>query len=151
MVSGIGNAIKFSPTGAAVEIKISLTKGLSGEEKLLELRITDSGIGISAEEAKGLFKPFVQADMRTSRQFGGTGLGLVLSKQMAEALGGSVVLLESRVGAGSTFVVTIGTGPLEGIAFNAFHFSVSELPLQQHSNDPSFPLWGQAILHLPIS
>lgn len=63
--------------------------------------------------------------MKTSRQFGGTGLGLVLSKQLAEALGGSVVLLESTAGSGSTFVVTIGAGPLEGITFNAFNFSVA--------------------------
>jgi CheY-like chemotaxis protein len=125
----VGNAIKFSPTGAAVEIAVSLTQGLRGDEQLLELRITDSGIGITAEEAKGLFKPFAQADMRTSRQFGGTGLGLVLSKQLAEALGGSVVLLESTVGSGSTFVVTIGTGPLEGVALNTFHFSVSRQAL----------------------
>ena len=125
----VGNAIKFSPTGAAVEIAVCLTQGLRGDEQLLELRITDSGIGITAEEAKGLFKPFAQADMRTSRQFGGTGLGLLLSKQLAEALGGSVVLLESTVGSGSTFVVTIGTGPLEGVALNTFHFSVSRQAL----------------------
>ncbi len=125
----VGNAIKFSPSGAAVEVTISVTEGLRGKEQLLEFRITDSGIGITAEEAKLLFKPFAQADMRTSRQFGGTGLGLVLSKQMAEALGGSVVLLESTVGSGSTFVVTIGTGPLDGITFNEFHFSASRQDL----------------------
>ena len=121
----VGNAIKFSPTGAAVEITMSLTKGLRGKEPLLEFRITDSGIGITAKEAEGLFKPFAQADRKISRQFGGTGLGLVLSKQLAEALGGSVVLLESTAGSGSTFVVTIGAGPLEGITFNAFNFSVA--------------------------
>jgi len=75
--------------------------------KSLRLTITDTGIGITEEQARTLFEPFSQADSSTTRKFGGTGLGLVLSRFIANALGGDLRLESSGQGKGSTFVVTV--------------------------------------------
>jgi CheY-like chemotaxis protein len=72
----------------------------------LHVDVTDSGIGITPEQAQTLFKPFTQADNSTTRKFGGTGLGLVLSRKLAQAMGGDLVLCKSELGKGSTFRIT---------------------------------------------
>ena len=96
----IGNAIKFTQRGSViVTVKIENSKIL--------FTVKDTGTGISQEQAARLFSPFTQADATMTRRFGGTGLGLVLSKKLANALGGDVVLARSELGAGSTFVVSI--------------------------------------------
>ena len=108
----VGNAIKFTDRG-----HVSLTvKCLVGESPLQKISfvIEDTGRGISEEERSRLFKPFGQADISTTRQFGGTGLGLVLSKHLSHALGGDVVLSSSEPGKGSVFTVTISAPPVYG-------------------------------------
>jgi signal transduction histidine kinase len=108
----VGNAIKFTDRG-----HVSLTaKCLVGESPLQKISfvIEDTGRGISEEERSRLFKPFGQADISTTRQFGGTGLGLVLSKHLAHALGGDVVMTSSEPGKGSVFTVTISAPPVSG-------------------------------------
>jgi signal transduction histidine kinase/ActR/RegA family two-component response regulator len=94
----LGNAIKFTKAGF---IKVSVKRVGSK----ISFRIADSGIGMSVDEAATLFKPFSQVDPSMTRKYGGTGLGLILSRQLASALGGNVVLLQSAKG--STFEVTI--------------------------------------------
>ncbi len=69
--------------------------------------MTDTGIGISNEQRVQLFQPFAQADSSTTRRFGGTGLGLFLSRKLARLLGGDVVLETSSSGKGSSFVITV--------------------------------------------
>ena len=69
---------------------------------------------MSADELGRLFRPFTQADASTTRKFGGTGLGLTISKRFADLLGGDLVA-ESEVGKGSTFTVTVRTGSVEGV------------------------------------
>lgn len=105
----IGNAIKFTEKG-----KVTLTVSLEGQapHQRLKFSVKDTGCGLSASEASRLFQPFMQADSSTSRRYGGTGLGLVISKQLAKLLGGDVILKETKPGAGSTFVLTIDPGPL---------------------------------------
>ena len=69
--------------------------------------MTDTGVGVSPEQAAELFQPFTQADTSTRRKFGGTGLGLVISRQIAKSLGGNLVLESSEPGKGSTFLITM--------------------------------------------
>ena len=100
----LGNAVKFTPE----EGIIKLITGLSGEEDgiyTVQIAITDTGIGISQEQQQQLFRSFHQAESGTSRRFGGTGLGLVISKNIIELMGGHIKL-ESAIGKGSTFTFT---------------------------------------------
>ncbi len=92
----VGNAIKFTETGS-VELRIAY------RQPLLQFTVVDTGIGISKEQESRLFQPFTQADTSTTRKFGGTGLGLILSKRLCEALHGKLELTMSLEGVGSTF------------------------------------------------
>ena len=98
-----GNAIKFSEHGRIV-LRARLARAF-GPELLVRFEVRDNGIGIAPEQQAGLFTPFHQADQSTTRRHGGTGLGLVISKQLAELMGGEVGV-ESSLGAGSTFWFT---------------------------------------------
>ncbi len=95
-----GNAIKFSEHGRIV-LRARLARAF-GPELLVRFEVRDNGIGIAREQQAGLFTPFHQADQSTTRRHGGTGLGLVISKQLAELMGGEVGV-ESAPGEGSTF------------------------------------------------
>lgn len=96
LINLASNAIKFTTSG---EIKI-LIKELDNEK--LAFSVKDTGIGIDKEQMKKLFQPFSQADSSTTRKYGGTGLGLVISKQLAELMG-SEIFIQSRVSEGSEF------------------------------------------------
>lgn len=104
----VGNAIKFTASGS-----VTLTTRMSDEWGIpsIEFAVTDTGIGIAPEQFDHLFKPFNQLDTSAARQFGGSGLGLAISKRIAEILGGSISV-NSEPGKGSTFTVTIATGPI---------------------------------------
>ncbi len=95
----VSNAVKFTAAG-----RVSVRLGLRGERLLLE--VTDTGIGMSAEALARLFQPFTQADASTTRRFGGTGLGLVITQRLVEAMGGEVQV-RSEPGQGSCFSVTL--------------------------------------------
>jgi two-component system, sensor histidine kinase len=100
----ISNAIKFTHTG---EVSVSVSSCLQeGGQTQLSFRIKDTGCGIDAEDAGRLFSPFEQADRSTTRKFGGTGLGLTISRRFARKMGGDIVI-ESQPGSGSEFTVTI--------------------------------------------
>ncbi|MDJ0833997.1 MAG: ATP-binding protein [Gammaproteobacteria bacterium] len=104
----VGNAIKFTEQG---EVTVLSRFIKSGPEPMVEIIVRDTGIGMTQEQADQIFDPFTQADSSITRRFGGTGLGLTISKRFAEALGGDIVV-ESKPDAGSKFIVTIATGPL---------------------------------------
>src|SRR5690606_9136033 len=101
----IGNAIKFTPQGS-VSVGVHLTAPVNEGRAPLEIEITDTGIGLSEAQQKQMFRPFAQADATTSRLFGGTGLGLVISKKLVAQMGGEIAV-ESTPGQGSTFTVTL--------------------------------------------
>ena len=100
----LSNAIKFTDHGG-VRVRAG-TLPLGGGSTRATIAVTDTGIGLSAEQLARLFQPFVQADSSTTRQFGGTGLGLSIVQRLAQAMGGDVAI-ESAPGVGSTFTVTL--------------------------------------------
>jgi len=106
-----GNALKFTERGG-VRVVARVTGTRSAPQ--LAIDVIDTGIGIPADKVDKLFQAFVQADTSVTRKFGGTGLGLVLSRNFARALGGDI-LVTSEAGKGSTFTATIDTGPLAGV------------------------------------
>jgi len=99
LVNLLGNAIKFTANGS-----VSLNAKVEGN--LLQLQISDTGIGMSPEQMSRLFRPFEQADGSTTRRFGGTGLGLSISARIIAAMGGEIQV-SSTPGVGSTFSVRI--------------------------------------------
>ncbi|UUZ53970.1 response regulator [Massilia sp. H-1] len=101
------NAIKFSENGEIL-IRVRLVAD-DGKELIVRFEVHDQGIGMSEAEIADLFKSFHQADPSTTRKFGGTGLGLVISKQLAELMGGTVGV-ESAPGKGSNFWFTARLG-----------------------------------------
>jgi PAS domain S-box-containing protein len=97
------NAVKFTEHGS-VSLRCRVQEE-SADSALLRFEVQDSGLGISPEKLATLFSPFVQADTGTTRKFGGTGLGLVIAKRLAQAMGGEAGA-HSEVGKGSTFWFT---------------------------------------------
>jgi PAS domain S-box-containing protein len=106
----VGNAVKFTEKGG-VRVVARLEHG---KPERYAIDVIDTGIGIAPERTRALFEAFVQADLSISRRYGGTGLGLVISRKLARALGGDVTVI-SEAGKGSTFTLTFETGPLEGV------------------------------------
>ncbi len=104
LVNIIGNAIKFTEKGE-VEVSISIQPQESSENQIM-FRIRDTGVGLNPEQQRRIFSPFTQGDDSTTRKFGGTGLGLVLSRRLAQALGGDVILESSKSGIGSVFCIS---------------------------------------------
>ncbi|MBT8331680.1 MAG: GAF domain-containing protein, partial [Deltaproteobacteria bacterium] len=97
------NAVKFTDTG---EIVVATELVKKGEAQVtLKFSVQDTGIGMTAEQAAKLFQPFMQADSSTTRKYGGTGLGLTISKRLTEMMGGEI-WVESQPGRGSTFSFT---------------------------------------------
>ncbi len=111
LVNLVGNAIKFTDQG-----EIRLAVRLISDRGLPRLcfDVTDTGVGMNEEQVGMLFQSFNQVDSSSTRKFGGTGLGLCISKHLAEALGGHIEV-RSAPGTGSTFILTIDPGPLDGI------------------------------------
>ena len=100
----LSNAVKFTDKG---EVEISVTADHLGfKDYILNFKVRDTGIGIPKDKLDRLFKPFSQVDSSTTRSFGGTGLGLVISKKIVELMGGEIGLI-SKVGEGSTFYFSI--------------------------------------------
>jgi PAS domain S-box-containing protein len=100
LMNAIGNAIKFT-------LKGTVTLQVSYMNSRLRFSIIDTGVGISEFQASQLFQAFTQADVSTTRKYGGTGLGLILTKRLCEEMHGEFYLQQSQVGVGSTFIATV--------------------------------------------
>ena len=112
LINLIGNAIKFTEAGT-VHI---VTRVVDDRDvPCLQFDVIDTGRGMTKEQVARLFQPFMQADTSTTRKFGGTGLGLTISKRFAELLGGDITVVETEIGVGSTFRATVATGSLDGV------------------------------------
>lgn len=99
----VSNAVKFTESGRIL-LRAELRPGEAGNT--LRVQVIDSGIGMNAEQAAQLFQPFQQADASVSRRFGGSGLGLALCQQLAQAMGGQVAV-DSTEGVGSSFTLIL--------------------------------------------
>lgn len=103
------NAIKFTESGGKVSIKINVSKN-SGNSVMLLCSVKDTGIGMTPQEQQKLFKSFSQTDSSIARQYGGSGLGLVISQKLAHLMGGSI-RVESKKYEGSTFYFSVQLKP----------------------------------------
>ncbi|MDR1858099.1 MAG: response regulator [Treponema sp.] len=101
----LGNAVKFTPEQGSINLDARLVEK-SNDLCTIQISVSDTGIGITAEQQKKLFQSFHQADSETTRKFGGTGLGLAISKSIVEMMGGTI-WVESQANKGSTFAFTI--------------------------------------------
>ena len=103
VINLIGNAIKFTEQG---EVALTIhVEAEEGDDRILHFTVSDTGIGIPAEKQKLIFQPFAQADNSTTRKYGGTGLGLTISKRLVGLMGGNM-WVESEVGRGTHFHFT---------------------------------------------
>ena len=103
LVNLVGNAIKFTESGS---VTVALSQEARGGEPRLRVEVSDTGIGMTAEEAARVFADFEQGDSSTTRRFGGTGLGLAISRRLTAVLGGELTVQSTR-GQGSTFVLVL--------------------------------------------
>jgi len=118
----VSNAVKFSRDGGRVTVEVKRGSLRPGEAEAPDgalVEITDSGIGISRHQLAHIFEPFFQVDQSSTREYGGTGLGLTLAKAYVEAHGGRI-RVDSTLGGGSTFTVSFplasaASGPREGV------------------------------------
>lgn len=130
----ISNAIKFTDKG-----KVVLAIAAEDDDKIL-FSVSDTGIGISAEQLKSIFEAFHQADSTISRRYGGTGLGLSISRQLARLLGGSI-RVESTPGQGSRFTLTL---PLKHFGSDA-----AAAPAAAPAPAQEYPASEQSTIALP--
>src|SRR5690606_29027681 len=105
----LSNANKFTRDGT---VTLTARGWRRAGRDWLDLVVADTGIGMDDEQIERVFQPFVQADAATTRNYGGTGLGLTISKGFCELLGGTI-LVESSPGAGSIFTIRIPAAPME--------------------------------------
>ena len=99
----ISNASKFTQNG---KITLTLNRYLQESEEWISMQIQDTGIGMTPEQLAKLFKPFSQADSSTTRKYGGTGLGLVITQKFAQMMGGAIGI-ESEFGVGTAFTIKL--------------------------------------------
>ncbi len=108
LINLLSNAVKFTEKG---EVVLTVKKGKVKKE--LQFTVRDTGIGISESHMSRLFQSFSQADSSTTRKFGGTGLGLVISKRLAEMMGGEMYAESEGMGHGTSFIFTIRAEPVK--------------------------------------
>ncbi|MCC7459717.1 MAG: hybrid sensor histidine kinase/response regulator, partial [Proteobacteria bacterium] len=105
LVNIVGNAVKFTDMG-----KVTITGFVelsTSDTCLVTISVSDTGPGMTQDQAEKLFQPFTQADYSSTRKYGGTGLGLALSRQLANALHGDLHIAHTKVGEGSVFELTL--------------------------------------------
>lgn len=124
----IGNAIKFTERGS-VTLLVRHQQS-EANANFIVFRVKDTGVGMTDEAQANLFQPFSQGDFSSTRRFGGSGLGLALSRKLARELGGDLSLVESIPGQGTTFEVKIEVGDLSNVAW-------TENPLDDREDEPS--------------
>jgi signal transduction histidine kinase len=103
LLNVLSNACKFTEQGT-ITLQVS-REGKAGSE-WIAFRVTDTGIGMAAEQLDKLFQAFSQADTSTTRKYGGTGLGLAITRRFCQMMGGDI-MVESTIGQGSTFTIQL--------------------------------------------
>jgi signal transduction histidine kinase/DNA-binding response OmpR family regulator len=124
LINLVSNAIKFTQQG---EIFVGVhVKSIDGKKLKLEFEVRDTGIGIPKDKLERLFKAFTQVDASTTRKYGGTGLGLVISEKLVALMGGEISV-HSVSGEGTTFVFTMQTAASTTPVLNYVHFNAEGL------------------------
>ena len=137
LINLVGNSIKFTESGS---VSVTMRSDKTAPSQLF-FDVADTGIGIDPGQVSKLFRPFEQADASTTRKFGGTGLGLRISKRLSEMLGGNITV-SSQPGVGSVFSLTIATGNI-----NHVEHSLGNTRIIHKAEDPSL----QTKQHTPQS
>ncbi|MCA9658295.1 MAG: hypothetical protein KC486_08120 [Myxococcales bacterium] len=109
LVNLLTNAIKFTADGS---IRVEVRRSVRGGAECVEFAIRDTGVGIPAEKLAEIFEPFTQVDSSTTREYGGTGLGLTICRRLAALLGGELDV-DSALGVGSTFTLRLPLAPAQ--------------------------------------
>ena len=133
LVNLLGNAVKFTLQNGTIEFKIQ-EKEQRDNMTLLEFSVKDTGVGISGEAFVKIFQPFDQGNPQTAKNFGGTGLGLTISKHIVELFGGKISV-DSKVGKGSTFSFSIWMREIQ-----------SKLPEKIETSNPTGKFNGKKVL-----
>jgi signal transduction histidine kinase/DNA-binding NarL/FixJ family response regulator len=143
LVNLLGNAKKFTEAGK-IDMRI-MDEGAGGPNIVLRIDIVDSGIGMTPEQMALLFLPFKQGDDSVTRKFGGTGLGLTISRRLAKLLNGDITVT-SQPGIGSTFTVKIDGGPSAGVELLQ-DLTEATLPARvDHGGQPNIHLAARILL-----
>ncbi len=132
LINLIGNAVKFTEIGSVRLVTSLLTAGSA--EPLIQFEVIDTGIGMTNKQIAGVFAPFRQADTSTTRKFGGTGLGLTVSKRLANLLGGDITI-QSEPGRGSTLRATVAAGTLNDVTMIENPADKSDSPAEMPAGD----------------
>ena len=144
LINLVGNAVKFTEAGG-VRVEVAMASPADAPEPRLRFDVVDSGIGMTPDQIERIFHPFTQADTSTTRRFGGSGLGLTICKRLAAMLGGRT-RVQSTAGKGSTFSVTIETGPLIGVPMLwEIDEAIAPTP-DPHHGAPAIALRGRILL-----
>jgi CheY-like chemotaxis protein len=145
LINLINNVIKFTKVGS-IRLDLTVQQVLEGEVVLL-FKVIDTGIGLTEEQIGRMFKSFSQADSSTTRQYGGTGLGLAVSKLLAEAMGGQIGVT-SEFGKGSTFWFTarLGTRPEENVTRKSWFALRGKRVLVVDDNETSIEVLTETLL-----
>ncbi|MEI6541232.1 MAG: ATP-binding protein, partial [Planctomycetota bacterium] len=145
----LSNAIKFTAAGS-VTLRLSVES--EDAECVLRLAVEDTGMGITAEQARQLFSAFKQADATVTRRHGGTGLGLVICQRLAQLMGGHVELTASEPGKGSLFTAMIPMGLIAGAGCTSQLSAFTDSP-SQVSSRTTVRLSGRILLaeDLPVN
>jgi len=140
LINLCGNALKFTDQGH-VMIKVAYDE----VARQIEFSVRDSGIGMTDTQIEKVFSPFTQADSSTSRKYGGTGLGLSLCKQLAEAMGGAISV-ESLPGTGSRFSVSFDVGENANLQMVARKEDMPTFVVESQRNKSLAQLQGRILL-----
>ena len=144
LINLLGNAIKFTSKGS-VTLRVMCDSPCMSNS-MVSFQVVDTGMGMTQEEQARLFQPFMQGDVSTTRRFGGTGLGLTISRQFAHMLGGDITV-RSSPGVGSEVTLTIAIGPVpdDSLVHNLTEAS-SNYHATENSSDSDNSLAGARIL-----
>jgi len=122
----LNNAVKFTEKGGEIRVEIQKERTLESGKTLINFSVSDNGIGMSQQQLKKIFKPFAQADTSITRKYGGTGLGLTITKEYIELMGGTLNV-QTEEGEGTTFSFSlpleevVGDEPDTRNVFNTLH------------------------------
>ena len=135
LINLVSNAIKFTEKGS---IKLTVQPVTKEQKQFIEFKVIDTGIGISSDKLEAIFDAFTQGDGSTTRKYGGTGLGLTITRQVANLMGGDVNVI-SEVGKGSTFTLTVPVNTVPEEKQESGHLSQTQVQKNNlHHEDEEF-------------